>query len=157
MHNRSDRAGLKTIAVFEALKGSVVLLAAAGIVSIIHQNAQQVAEEIVAQFHLDPASHYPHIFLDAAASLSSTKLWMLAGGACIYSIIRLTEAYGLWHERAWAEWVGAVSGAIYLPIEIYELTRGISAVKVSLLVLNIGIVAFLSRTLYRDRKEVRGH
>jgi uncharacterized membrane protein (DUF2068 family) len=152
VHERVDRAGLKTIAFFEALKGSIVLLAAAGLVSLVHKNAQDRAEEIVQQFHLNPASHYPHIFLDAIASLNSTKLWILAGGACVYSAIRLTEAYGLWHERTWAEWVGAVSGAIYLPFEIYELMRGISVVKVSLLVLNLGIVAFLSRTLYQERR-----
>jgi uncharacterized membrane protein (DUF2068 family) len=152
VHKRSDRAGLKTVAIFEALKGSVVLLAAAGLVSLVHRNAQDVAEEIVTHFHLNPASRYPHIFLDAVASLNSTKLWLLAGGALVYSTIRLTEAYGLWHERTWAEWVGAVSGAIYLPFEVYELTLGITAVKVALLVLNLGIVAFLSRTLYRERQ-----
>jgi uncharacterized membrane protein (DUF2068 family) len=151
VHKRADRAGLKTIAIFEALKGSIVLLAAAGLVSLVHKNAQDAAEEIVRQFHLNPASRYPHIFLDAMASLNSTRLWLLAGGACIYSAIRLTEAYGLWHERTWAEWVGAVSGAIYLPFEIYELTRGISVVKVALLVLNLAIVGFLTRTLYEER------
>jgi uncharacterized membrane protein (DUF2068 family) len=151
VHKPSDRAGLKTIAIFEALKGSLVLLAAAGLVSWVHKYAQDAAEEIVQQFHLNPASRYPHIFLDAIASLNSTKLWLLAGGAGVYAAIRLTEAYGLWHERTWAEWVGAVSGAIYLPFEVYELTRGISVVKVSLLVLNLGIVGFLTRTLYQEK------
>ena len=153
MSRRADRAGLETIAIFEALKGSIVLFAAAGLISLVHRDAQEAAEEIVRQFHLNPASRYPHIFLDAAASLSSGKLWLLAAGASVYAAIRFSEAYGLWHERRWAEWLGAVSGSIYVPIEVYELTRGVSAVKVSLLVINVGIVAFLGKTIYRGEAE----
>jgi len=149
VNKKADRDGLQSIAIFEALKGSIILLAAAGLISLVHKDAQAAAEEIVRQFHLNPASHYPRIFLDAAASLSSAKLWLLAGGAFLYAAIRFAEAYGLWHERAWAEWLGAVSGTLYVPIEVYELTRGISVLKVSLLVVNIGIVAFLGRAIYR--------
>ena len=149
-----DPSGLKTIAVFEAAKGAIVLIAAAGLISLVHKDAQAAAEEIVRQFHLNPASRYPHIFLDAAASLSSGKLWLLAGGAFLYAAIRFAEAYGLWHERAWAEWLGAISGSIYVPIEVYELTRGIGVVKVSLLILNLGIVAFLGRAIYRSSESV---
>ena len=150
MSRKTDRAGLKTIAIFEALKGSVILLAAAGLISLVHKDAQAAAEEIVRHFHLNPASRYPHIFLDAAASLSSGKLWFLAAGALLYSAIRFAESYGLWHERAWAEWLGAVSGSLYVPIEIYELMRGVSGLKVALLVLNVAIVAFLGRAIYRS-------
>ncbi len=151
MNVKGYTVGLKTVAIFEALKGSIVLLAAAGMISLVHEGAQAVAEEIVLQFHLNPASRYPHIFLDAVASLSSGKLWLLAAGACCYAALRFLEAFGLWRERAWAEWLGAVSGSFYVPIEVYELMHGISVVKISLLIINIGIVAFLGRTIYRNR------
>ncbi len=150
MNSKAGRAGLQTIAIFEALKGSIVLLAAAGLISLVHKDAQAAAEEIVRHFHLNPASRYPHIFLDAAASLSSGKLWLLAAGAFLYAGIRFAESYGLWHERAWAEWLGAVSGSLYIPIEIYELMRGVSVLKVALLVFNVAIVAFLGRAILTD-------
>src|SRR5436190_6363247 len=137
------------IAIFEALKGSIILLAAGGLISLVHKDAQAAAEEIVENFHLNPASRYPHIFLDVVGSLSNAKLWLLAAGALLYAGIRFAEAYGLWHDRTWAEWLGAVSGSLYVPIEVYELTRGISVLKVSLLLANLGIVAFLGRTIYR--------
>jgi uncharacterized membrane protein (DUF2068 family) len=149
VNRKEDRTGLKTIAILEALKGSVVVLAAAGLISLVHKDAQAAAEEIVRQFHLNPASRYPHIFVDAIASLSSSKLWLLAAGAFLYAAIRFAEAFGLWHERPWAEWLGAVSGGLYIPVEIYELTRGVSVLKLALLLINVGIVAFLTRTIYR--------
>ena len=151
---KTEAAGLKTIAILEALKGIVVLLAAAGVVSLVHEHAQAVFEEIVRQFHLNPASRYPRIFLDAISSLSSTKLWLLAVGASLYSTIRFAEAYGLWHARAWAEWLGVVSGSLYLPVEVYELLIGVTFVKVVLFVTNLLIVVFLGRTLYHSRQRV---
>jgi uncharacterized membrane protein (DUF2068 family) len=148
----TNTAGLKTVAIFEALKGSVVLIAAIGVVSLVHESAQAVVEEIVRNFHLNPASRYPRIFLDAINSLNSTRLWLLAMGALLYASIRFIEAYGLWHELTWAEWLGAISGSLYLPIEIYELVLGVTVVKAVLFFGNLVIVAFLGRTLYLDRR-----
>jgi uncharacterized membrane protein (DUF2068 family) len=149
---KSSATGLKTIAIVEALKGIVVLLAAAGAVSLVHENAQVIADEIVRHFHLNPASHYPRIFLDAVRSLNSSKLWMLAIGAFLYAVVRFIESYGLWHERPWAEWFGVVSGAIYLPAEIYELSLGFSVIKLALLATNLLVVGILARAIQRNRQ-----
>jgi uncharacterized membrane protein (DUF2068 family) len=150
---KSSATGLRTIAIVEASKGAVVLFAAAGAISLIHENAQVIAEEIVRHFHLNPASHYPRIFLDAVSSLNSSKLWMLAVGAFLYSSMRFIEAYGLWHERAWAEWFGVVSGGVYLPVEVYELFLGFSVVKLTLLVTNLLVVGILVRAIQRNRQQ----
>jgi uncharacterized membrane protein (DUF2068 family) len=151
----SSTTGLKSIAIVEALKGVVVLLAAAGAVSLVHENAQVIADEIVRQFHLNPASRYPRIFLDAISSLNSTKMWLLAAGAFLYSGIRFIEAYGLWHERTWAEWFGVISGALYLPLEIYELFRGVTVIKLLLLGTNLLVVGILARAIQRNRQRQR--
>jgi uncharacterized membrane protein (DUF2068 family) len=68
--------------------------------------------------------------------------------------VRFTEAYGLWRERAWGEWVAAASGAIYVPFELYELARGISWIKLAALALNLAIVAFMAYALWRRPKHV---
>ena len=148
----SSATGLKTIAIIEALKGAVVVLAAAGGISLVHTNAQDIADAIVRHVHLNPASHYPRIFLEAVMSLNSTKLWILAAGALVYSTVRFIEAYGLWHERGWAEWFGVLSGAIYLPVEVYELVLGFSVIKLALLAINLLVVGILARAIQRNRQ-----
>jgi uncharacterized membrane protein (DUF2068 family) len=153
---KPSNTGLKTIAIVEALKGAVVLLAAFGAISLVHENAQVIADEIVRHFHLNPASHYPRIFLEALTSLNSTRLWMLAAGAFLYASMRFIEAYGLWQERSWAEWFGVVSGAIYLPVEVYELFLGFSAVKVVLLMTNLLVVGILARAIQKNRQQRQG-
>ena len=78
---------------------------------------------------------------------------MMAVFALTYSAIRIAEAYGLWKERQWAEWLGFASGLIYLPLELFEITRGVSWPKITLLTVNAGIVAYLSVILFRTRRK----
>jgi uncharacterized membrane protein (DUF2068 family) len=106
-------------------------------------------------FHLNPARHYPRIFIEAAARLTDARIWMLAAGAFAYSALRFAEAYGLWRARSWAEFIGIVSGGIYLPVEALELIRRPTVLKAVLLAANALLVAYLSFVRYRDSRELR--
>src|SRR5512145_2338015 len=123
MHTRT-KVELRIVAAIEAGKGAIVLLTGLGFATLMHHDAQLMAARLVHHLHLDPAKGYPKIFIEAAGELNDVKLHLLAIGAATYVAIRFAEAYGLWLGRAWAEWLAAVSGAIYLPFEIMELSRG---------------------------------
>lgn len=125
----------------------MILLAGSGLLSLIHQDVQLAAESIVRHFHLNPASRYPRIFLQLSESISSARLWLMAGFALAYASIRLTEAYGLWWERKWAEWLAVLSGGIYVPLEIHELLSGFTWIKVCTLSVNICIVLYMTYVL----------
>jgi uncharacterized membrane protein (DUF2068 family) len=140
--NIIDR-GIRTVAVFEACKGLIILIAGFAILRLVHQDLQVFAEQIVRHLHMNPARHYPRIFLDAVAGLSDTRIKYLAAFAFFYSVIRFVEAYGLWHFKTWAEWFAILSGGIYIPIELIGLFRHITAVKATIFVLNLFIVLYL--------------
>lgn len=106
-------AGLRAVALVELAKGLLVLLAGCGLLSLLHRDAGQAAEELVRLFHLNPASATPRIFIEAAARLTDARLWTLAAAAAGYALLRLVEAWGLWRGAAWAEWFGALTGAVY--------------------------------------------
>lgn len=142
---RGFLAGLRVVALFEAAKGLIVVIAGLGLLALIHRNAQAVAEEIVRHLHINPAQHYPRIFLDAAATVTDARLWALAMTAMIYSAVRFAEAYGLWRQRVWAEWFGILTGSIYLPVEIYELTVSVTSVKLAIIIVNLFVIGWLCR------------
>ncbi len=124
--------------------------------ALIHHDVRshRLARIITHALHLNPANQYPRIFVDAASHVSDTRLWFLASLAMVYSGARSVEAYGLWFERRWAEWFALVSGAIYLPVEIYELRRHVTEIKIAALVVNVVIVAFIGwrlRLAYKER------
>ncbi len=140
---RSGLVGLQVAALFEAAKGVLVLLAGFGLLAYIHKDLHHGAEELVRHFHLNPASHYPRIFLDLSARIHDTGLWAMAAAAFIYAAIRIAEAAGLWLDKRWAEWFGILSGAIYIPLEVFELTHGLTWPKVTVLVTNAGVIIYL--------------
>jgi len=135
--------GVRSIAIFEALKGLAVLLAGFGLLHFVHRDLQSAAEELVRHSHLNPAHHYPRIFIEAASRASSSRIRFLAALAFLYSTARFVEAYGLWYLKAWAEWFAIVSGSIYVPIEIFELAKHATVVRATVLIVNLAIVVYL--------------
>ena len=140
---------VRAVAMLEAAKGILVILTGIGTLSLIHHNAQEIAEQLVGHLHLNPAKHYPRIFIDAAVNLTDSRLWMLATLAATYGLVRFVEAYGLWFGRRWAEWFAAVSGGIYIPFEIYELLQRITWLSLGALAVSVLIVGLMINTLLR--------
>jgi len=151
-----QRRVIRTVAYVEALKGLIVLLGATGILAIIHRDLHGAAVRLVEHAHLNPAARYPRIFVDAAAQLQDVRLVLLALGAAGYAAVRFAEAYGLYFERAWAEWLAAVSGAIYVPFEVTSLLAHRSWLSFSILLLNIAVVLVMVRALLRRRQAPPG-
>ena len=142
---------LRTVAVFEAVKGVLVLAMGAGALHLLHKDARRIAYEFVSLVHLNPAQKYPKIFIDLAGDVTDTKLWFFAGLALIYASFRFVEGYGLWKERVWAEWLALVSGSLYLPIEVYEVWFRYSWITVLALAANLAVVGIVAAVLIRKR------
>ncbi len=151
--NNRMNEGLRAVALLEALKGALVLLAGFGLLALLHRDAEAMAEALVERFHLNPAHRYPKIFLALADKITDRHLWLLAAGAAAYALMRFIEAFGLWRARAWAEWFGILSGCLYIPLEIYGLLNRFSLAKLIMLVVNLGIVAFLARVRWITEAE----
>src|SRR4051812_35200573 len=148
--------GLKGIAVFEALKGALALLAATGMLYAIPRDFRHLAIELVGRLHLNAGKSYPNVFNRVLEDMSNAQLWVIAALVVVYAAVRFSEAYGLWRERAWAEWLAAVSGAIYIPLELYELSVRVTWIRLSALALNVAIVALMCFALTR-RRRTRAH
>lgn len=146
-------SGVYIVAIFEATKGTLVLVAGFGLLSIVHRGVQQVAEALVRHFHLNPASHYPRIFIDVVHNMPDSQLMLMAAFSFTYVCIRFVEAFGLWRQKIWAKWFAVASGSIYVPIEIYELFFGITLLKVFTLIINICIVVYMSFVLRQSHQD----
>jgi len=150
-HKQSSPSGLQAVALFEGAKGALVLLTGCGLLTLIHQDLHLAAERLVRQIHLNPARHYPTIFIEAAGRVTDSQLWAYAFAALLYSLVRFAEAFGLWTGRRWAEWFGLVSGGIYIPIELYEAIQKPSWPRLTVLVVNTGIVVYLLRVVLKSK------
>jgi len=130
-----------------------VLIGAFGLLGFLNRDNQEFAESIIRHLRLDPAHHYAKLFITTMAQESDTQLMFFAVFAALYAAVRFTEAYGLWNERRWAEWLAALSGGVYIPIEIYELFNHVSWLKIAALVINVVIVAYMAWLLTESRRK----
>jgi len=146
-HRGPRPVGLWLVILFEGAKGGLVLLTGFGLLAFIHRDLHNAAEDLVRHFHLNPAHHYPRIFLDAAARVNDIQLWLLALAAFLYAVVRFIEAFGLWHRKRWAAWFGVLSGGIYIPVELFEVVHLLSWAKLTVLSVNLAIIAYLGYAL----------
>jgi uncharacterized membrane protein (DUF2068 family) len=102
-----------------------------------------VADAFLNFLHISPDHHIAHLLFSLADRLSDITIWHVVVGACCYSGLRFAEAYGLWWERAWAEWIALISGAIYLPLEIRLMAQRVSLLHVGVFLINVAIVVFM--------------
>ncbi|MFQ6397803.1 DUF2127 domain-containing protein [Nocardia sp. KC 131] len=78
-----------------------------------------------------------------AFDLSSTALMWIGIGILAYAGMQAIEAVGLWLVKRWGEYFAVVATSIFLPLEIYELTEKITALRIGALVINIVAVVWL--------------
>jgi len=133
----------------------LVLLAAFGFFEIIHHNIDldAVAGNLLYFFHVNPNLRISHVVMRLAGRMMDTDVLTVLTIATVYSSLRFIEAYGLWRQRVWAEWLAIVSGAIYLPYELYKLVRRPSLFHWTILLINIAIVVYIAWVRWDDIKE----
>jgi uncharacterized membrane protein (DUF2068 family) len=146
---------VRLIAIYEAAKAVLVLAAGFGLLTLLHGDTRQAATTLLTHLHLNPAHETEQVFLDAAGSLTDTHLWLLAAGSLLYAVVRSAEAWGLWWDRRWAEWLGAVSGALYMPFELVAFAREPSLRHALFFIMNGLIVGYLARRLAHRRRRAR--
>lgn len=86
--------------------------------------------------------------IERAFSLESGTLRLVGAVFLVYALVEGIEAFGLWYQRRWAEYLTLLVTASLLPLEVYELVQRLSVLKTMTLLINIVIVAYL---LYAKR------
>lgn len=76
-------------------------------------------------------------------AVSVTNLYLVGTAVAAYALLEGAEAIGLWQGRRWAEYLTFIVTVVFVPYEVYELTKSISALKVLALVINAAIVVYL--------------
>lgn len=142
---------LRAVASLELAKGLAAVAGIFGILFLVHKDPGDVADWCLTVLHISPDHHFAQVFLDWADSLTDKKLWVVAGVAAIYSILRFVEAYGLWKARAWAEWIALVSGTLYVPFEVFKIVTRPSLFHISLLVVNLAVILYMAYVLWETR------
>jgi uncharacterized membrane protein (DUF2068 family) len=86
--------------------------------------------------------------LEKGFEARASHLWLLGGILAAYALLEGVEAVGLWRARRWAEYLTFVATTVLLVPEVWELTHRVTVFKITALVVNVAVVAYL---LYAKR------
>lgn len=144
--------GLHLIALIEAAKGLLAVIAASGLELIGPQPLRNAVDHLIARFHLDP----DHGALPSLLSMINPgAVHLAAAGMLAYGLLHLLESWGLWRAKVWASWLGCASAAIYLPFDIYAIVHHPGGTAWAVLAVNLLVVAVLARDIVRRRSGLR--
>ncbi|OEF30214.1 DUF2127 domain-containing protein [Vibrio rumoiensis] len=147
----SQQVGLRVVAMLEASKGVLAVLVGLGLYTLFSHDAQKIVIDLIRHCHLNPASYYPHMLIEKVGDITPANVNLITVGILLYSVIRFVESYGLWRAKRWTEWFALVSGAIYIPFEIYELIKQVDVITVGALVINLLVVGYMASILRQPK------
>ena len=144
VHDPEHIKGVRTVASVEFTKGVIVVLVGLGALTMRHKDFWGLAESFLHFFHLHPHHHhFVGVFTALASKVHDVRLWKIAVILSIYVILRFVEAFGLWYALPWAEWLAAITGAIYIPFEVADLIHKVTWFRVAVIVVNTGVVLYM--------------
>jgi uncharacterized membrane protein (DUF2068 family) len=77
------------------------------------------------------------------AMLTPSTIQILAISMLAYGVLSLVQGVGLIFRAPWAGWLVIVESALFVPIQVWDLFRGFSAIMLLILILNILICWYL--------------
>jgi len=144
---------VRLIAAFKLLKALGLLALGIGALKLLHKDVAGEVEHWINMFRVDPHNHFIDSLLEKLSILDDRRLRELSVGTFIYAGVFFVEGIGLALQKRWAEYLTIVTTASLLPIEIYELTRRVSAGRCLALVINVAVVVYLVYELRRFRRK----
>ena len=151
-----DKIVLRVIAIDRAFHFVILGLIAAAIFilaarrdelrNVVYRVLSDIEGTVVDQSH--QTGHGIVHDVEKLLSLRTGTIRLVGGAVAVLAVVELVEAVGLWYQKRWAEYLTFIVTAAFIPLEIYELTRTISPLKIIALVVNVAIVVYL---LYAKR------
>lgn len=139
------------IALEKAIKGTLLIIVAAKLLSLFGRDVHAWAEELVSRHGIDLANRYVAAALDRLVGMSDRQLITFSVIGFVYAGLLFTEGIGLWLQKRWAEYMTAFLTALFIPVELYEIYEKFTWVRVGILGLNVFVVWYLVTRLNDEK------
>ncbi len=145
----AEPAALWLIGAFKLAKGLILVVVGLGTLHLVHRDLTETAVTITRRLHLAPGNRFLDLALSHLLSLDAKRLRAISMGTFVYAGLLLTEGVGLLLRRRWAEYFTVIVTGSFIPLELYELTRRISVMRLVVFAVNVAIVWYLVAVLRR--------
>ncbi len=151
----SHNAILRVVAVFKLLKAAALIIGGVGVLKLAHMDVASTLQHWIAMLGLDPGRRYLGEAIQRITDLPPHKIRDIGIVSFIYAGLFLTEGIGLWLLKRWAEWFTVIITGSLVPVEMYEILRRPSPVRILVLILNLLVLGYLLRRITVERRPDR--
>jgi len=145
-------AGIVLIGLFKFVKGLLLVAVGVGALKLLDKNVAQTVTRWVEALRVDPENRFIHSIIVRVFSVTPKQLKEISAGTFFYAGLLLTEGTGLLLRKRWAEYFTIITTSALIPLELYELAKRFTSVKVGVLALNVVIVWYLIAKIRTGRR-----
>jgi uncharacterized membrane protein (DUF2068 family) len=159
---RHDR-WIMLIGAFKLAQALLFILLGIGAIRLLHRDLVEIAEHFIYQLRfINPEGRLVNLILVKVAMIDPHRLRQISAAIFVIAAMDVLEGTGLVLEQAWAEYVTLILTALLLPLELWELVRRLTWMKVGLVAINLAVVVYLlfyvrMRMLERRRRARLGN
>lgn len=139
------------IGLFKLGKAILFFLLGIGAVHLLHKDLGDEIMRLATALKFDPESKVVTLLLDKVDLIDAHRLKQISLATFGYSLLALTEGIGLMLEKVWAEYLTLSLTISFLPWELFELARHPNWFRLSLLAINLAVLAYLIWLLKRKK------
>jgi uncharacterized membrane protein (DUF2068 family) len=138
-HNR----WLVLIAVFKLLQAALFIALAVGAFHYLQADLADELERLSHRLFFNPESKFVNLVLEKATHVDDRLLKEIGAVSLIYAGLDLLEGIGLYLEKVWAEYLTLLITGSFLPLEIYEIVRRVTPMRIGLFLANALVFFYL--------------
>lgn len=131
------------IAVFKLAQALLFVAIGVGALQLVGKDVGDLLSQLADHLRFNPESKFVNFVLDKAELINDQLLIKIGTVVFIYAGLDLVEGIGLYLEKAWAEYLTAAITGSFLPWEIFEVCRRLTAPRVTLLLVNAAVFGYL--------------
>jgi uncharacterized membrane protein (DUF2068 family) len=109
-------------------------------------------EWLVRHLRLDPENRLFHMAIKWVGQLDRKHQHAIEAGTLFYAVLHVVEGVGLILEKVWAGYLTVVATSVLVPLEIYEIIHKPNPLKIAVLIVNLGFVAYVVVKLRQEHR-----
>jgi uncharacterized membrane protein (DUF2068 family) len=143
---------LVLIALFKLGQALLFVAIGVGALRLVGKDLGDALTNLANHLRFNPESRLVNFVLEKASLVDDRMLRRLSAVFFLYAALDLAEGIGLYLEKMWGEFLTLIITASFLPLEIYEVMRRVTWIRVSLLTINTLVLLYLAKVIWERQR-----
>jgi uncharacterized membrane protein (DUF2068 family) len=140
---KKNLIGFQIIGFYKLITAVLSLALAFGLFRLFRADVRTNLELLIRFVRLDPENTLIHALISRLAGIDHRRLILIEAGTIGYAVLHTIEGIGILRGKRWGGLLIILATSSLIPLECYEIVRRRSFMRITALVLNLGIVVYL--------------